>query len=205
MAYRLSYNDAHAKMPPVYKIENFPLETQPDGITCGPTSCLMVMKYYGHDLTLDKVKAKTKTEWFKHEGQEVGMTDPYYIESAMKALNLPVTLMHGDLKSLKKHISEDKPVIILIRSSRLTWHYVVAIGYTETEVVIADPAYGKTRSVENSILLNAWSFSSDIRGNKMPSFDWIRILVEWSEARGYTLIVPKESKSDACLLQDQRQ
>jgi predicted double-glycine peptidase len=155
--------------PPLHTIEGFEPIEQPDGITCGPTSALMVLHWYGKDVSLDEVKAKTKTEWFEHKGESIGMTSPDYIPEAMKHFGVPAKMMMGNLDSLKYYVSQDRPVIVLLRSSKTTWHYVVVVGYDVGAVLLADPGPGKFKAVTNEWFLGAWSFETDMRGNQVVS------------------------------------
>ena len=137
---------------------------QPDGITCGPTSALMVLKEYGKDVTLDDVKSQTKTEWIQYDGKPVGMTSPDYIPVALSHYGVPSKILKGDMNRLRYFVSKKRPVIVLLRSSKQGWHYVVVIGYTESEIITADPGPGKRKKIENSDFLRAWDFTHDMYG-----------------------------------------
>lgn len=140
------------------------LEKQPDGITCGPTSVTMVLNYYKFDVKLDDVKVKTKTEWGNYGKITFGMTSPENITKAMNEYGLESKLKQGDIKQLKYFISKKLPVIVLLRSSRFTWHYVVAIGYDKENIFIADPASGKKEKITLDNFKGAWNFETDMRG-----------------------------------------
>lgn len=150
--------------PPLYTILGFQPIEQPDGITCGPTSVLMVLQRYGEDVTLDEVKAQTKTEWFEHNGESIGMTAPDYIPQALSHFGVPAKMKAGNMDRLKHYVSQDRPVIVLLRSSKTTWHYVVAVGYNEDSVMLADPGPGKFKALKNEWFMGAWSFETDMRG-----------------------------------------
>ena len=151
---------------PEYKLENITIYKQPDGISCGPTSCAMVLKLYGKDVSIEDIKKVAKTTWYKSNEAEIGMTAPEYIETALKHFGVPCKLKTGDLNDLKAYIERDRPPIVLLRSSKTTWHYVAVIGYTRTGFAIADPA-GYEHTMENSVFENAWNFSSDMYGAKI--------------------------------------
>lgn len=150
--------------PSTHEIDGFDYFEQPDGITCGPTSVLMLLHRYGKNVTLDEVKSQTKTQWFKYNDDPIGMTSPDCIVPAMNHFGVGSRLLRGDLDRLKYFVSKNRPAIVLLRSGQQTWHYVVVIGYTENKIIVADPGPGarKEMSVEN--FLGAWDFTHDMYG-----------------------------------------
>jgi hypothetical protein len=210
------------KHPTEYEIQDFHLIEQPDGITCGPTSVTMVLKHYGITQTVDAVKEVAKTELFEFKGQKIGATTPEYIDLAMDEFGISSNIVAGSIKKLKYYISQNRPPIVLVRSSKQTWHYVVAIGYTPYEIIIADPGWGQRRVIPLGIFQAAWEFNSDLRGTDLSTTcpicegdgmwwdnlgplgkcstcggsgtlpDVYKTMVELGEAKGYTMIIPKE-------------
>lgn len=164
--YRLAAAHPH---PSAFDIPFSTYEKQPDGITCGPTSALMVLHAYGVAATLGDVKSRTKTEWFTYGGQPVGMTSPEYVSKALTGLGVPADLRKGDLDELKHHVSQNKPVIALMRSGKTTWHYAVVTGFDEGHVVLADPGPGGQRVMTTADFLGAWDFTHDMYG--VPASD----------------------------------
>ena len=153
--------------PETYKIKNFKTALQPDNITCGPTSAFMVLEHHQISTNLDEVKAKTKTEWFDIDGHKIGMTSPDYIVAAMKNYGLKASLRIGELKEIKYYVSKGRPVIVLLRSGKWTWHYVVVIGYDKDGIWIANPASGAEEKISTEIFLSSWNFKTDMGGNKV--------------------------------------
>lgn len=175
-------------------IKKFPLVEQPDQITCGPTSALMLLKYYGNKtLTLDQVKAKSKTHWFNYGDEPIGMTAPDVLASALDKLGLPSTMMKGDVSQLKKFISQDRPPIVLVRSGEYTWHYVVAIGYDKDNIIVADPGWGMRRTLKNEHFHGTWSFATDMTGEVVTD-KIVASLLSLAEVHPFTMIVPDKSK-----------
>lgn len=150
--------------PERYQIADFPLCRQPDNITCGPTSTLMVLKYYKKDVTRQVVETETKTEWFTYNGQRIGMTAPDYVARALKRLGVPARMELGNLEKLKFYVSANKPVIVLLRSGQYTWHYVVVVGYDESKITIADPGGGIRWNMTNEHFIGSWKFITDMSG-----------------------------------------
>jgi len=150
---------------------------QPDQITCGPTSATMLLKSYGIDASLEDVKNKTKTEWFKYDGNSIGMTSPEYIPIALKSYGLSARKTRGSLRKVKSLVSQGKPVIVLLRSGLKTWHYVAVIGYDRMPtpdpdeyielVVVADPGYGARRQMTAEVFMGSWDFSTNMKGKSM--------------------------------------
>lgn len=155
--------------PPEYKIEGFETHIieQPDGITCGPTSATMILHYYSKDVTLDEVKKEAMTEWFRfNDGTNFGMTAPDALRVALHKFGIKSRVRRGNIGELKRYISQDIPVIVLVRSSNTTWHYCVAYGYNEEEITLGDPGYGHTRVIPTERFANCWRFSHDMNGKK---------------------------------------
>jgi len=153
--------------PIVYEIADFPVIKQPDQITCGPTSALMVLSYYQKTVTMDEIKVLTKTEWVDVKGKPLGMTSPDYIARALRNYNLSVKMRVGNLEMVKHYVSQNKPVIVLVRSDKVLWHYMVVIGYTEDKVILADPGFGVRYEMTVSDFVNSWGFSTDMYGNSV--------------------------------------
>lgn len=140
---------------------------QPDQITCGPTSATMLLKSYGIDASLEDVKNKTKTEWFKYDGNSIGMTSPEYIPIALKSYGLSARKTRGSIRKVKNLVSQGRPPIVLVRSGAKTWHYVVVIGYTEESVIVADPGHGQRREMTTDAFVGSWDFSTNMKGKSM--------------------------------------
>lgn len=150
--------------PNKFHIINFPILTQPDEISCGPTSLKMLFAYIGKDITIEDIKKEAHTEWIKYGDNRIGLTTPYELKNASDKLGLKTTLQTIDLNELKYYISRKKFPIVLLRSGEKYWHWVVAIGYDRNNIIISDPC-GLQYKINNEIFENAWNFNSDMRGN----------------------------------------
>lgn len=186
----------HFEYPPEHMIQHFPKARQPDGITCGPTSTAMVLRHYGHEVSVEEIKELTKTHWYGHSGNEVGMTAPDYIPKALNKYGLNARLRNDNLQELKYEISQDRPVIVLVRSGKKTWHYMVAIGYSETGMVFSDPAGGYYYTVKLENFLLAWNHDGTCEGEDFradllfgKSSDYMKILLRATEIRPKTYII----------------
>jgi hypothetical protein len=83
----------------------------------------------------------------------------------------------------------------LLRSGKLTWHYVIVAGYTETHIELVDPAGGRRYKTPNANFVGAWKFQTDMNGNWMEGTmaDLLLFLVKSTEAKTQTMIVPLNS------------
>ncbi len=216
------YNHPVVYVPP----SDFPYIQQPDSISCGPACATMLLNYYGKDVTFEEVKKATKTEWFKtKDGQSVGMTDPEMLQIALFQFGVPCKVERGDLNKLKYYVSRGKFPIVLIRSSNITWHYIVVFGYDGNNIYFAEPGEGKISSLKNETFLNAWKFSHDTDnikvGNACPvcqgdgqifdvpffgkcdicagtgRIDYMKMAIKTADIYGNTMIVPVASKMES--------
>lgn len=141
---------------------------QPDSISCGPTSVTMVLRYYGVDTDLASVKKGTWTKWLTVNGKEVGMTAPDLVLRAMEQFKVPSHLSSNTAPQfIMKWISEGRPVIVLLRSGGLLWHYVVVVGYTTDKIILFNPGSGEREEMPTKIFLSAWSFKTDMDGKEV--------------------------------------
>lgn len=186
-------SDVFLNGPKTHTVENFPLVEQPDQITCGPTSALMLLKHYGNDtVTLDQVKSHSKTHWFDYGGDPIGMTAPDVLASALNKLGLPCEMMKGSVVHLKEMISKNRPPIVLVRSGEYTWHYVVAMGYNEESIIVADPGWGMRRTLKNEHFYGTWSFTTDMSGEEATD-KMVAGLLSLAEVHPFIMIVPNEA------------
>lgn len=168
-----------------YQLVGFKCAQQPDDISCGPTSVFMLLQQYGIEASLDEIRQSTRT-------QQMGSTYPSYIASALKKYGVPSKVMRGNLDHLKYFINQVRPPIVLLRSSETTWHYAVVIGFTEDEIILADPAIGIPEVVKENNFLGAWDFTTNTDGKPMTGeiADVMVQLLRAAEIYSRTMIVP---------------
>ena len=175
--------------PEKHIIQNFPLAIQPDAISCGPTSCFMVLSYYKKNSTIEKCKEEARTKWFTYSNREIGMTTPEYIRKCLNSENLNYSLGRGNLHGIKSRVCKNRPIIVLLRSSQYTWHYVVVIGYDSDYLIIADPGYGKTEYIPNEIFVKSWNFTGDMRGNNIDDNSiFLNFILQLTEVNSNTMV-----------------
>lgn len=176
--------------PESYEIDGFECLRQPDGITCGPTSIVMVLQRYRKSVTIDEVKDETKTQWLIYEGKSIGMTSPEYISIALSHFGVSARQRRGYVNRLKHYVSQDRPCIVLLRSGEYSWHYVVVTGYDEKHIYVADPGYGRMEKMKVGHFEAAWKFEANMHGQLLES-DWLNSVLMVAEVYPYTMIVPK--------------
>lgn len=170
------YNER--KFPSSYTVPFTFLEMQPDDITCGPTSALMVLRYYGKSPSLDEIKRKTRTVWYSRQGRDIGMTAPAYVQVALQSYGLKSILTNGDIRRLKHLVALGKPCIVLVRSGEWSWHYVVVVGYDRGFIYYANPSNGMVEGLAEVYFERAWNWRSDLLMRECswwPLF-WLRSL-----------------------------
>lgn len=161
-----------AATPTGVLLPDFPLMKQPDRISCGPTCCSMLLRYYGVAVGVAKLKKAAGTSLFKMGGDEVGFTWPSKVQKSLKKFGLATTLKkEADLDDVIESVEDNRPPIVLMRSSRKTWHYTVVIGHRRARLFkLADPL-GFSYWLTARTFENAWGFEGDLRGNEIAGND----------------------------------
>ena len=163
--------------------------SQPDHITCGPVCAMMLIHHYGNkQVTLNEIKYHTKTVWFKYDGTDFGMTSPNYISVALEKFGIDNRIRRGNLDVLKHYICLNKPCIILMRTSEVTWHYVVAVGFTEEKILIYD-TNATSYYMNTDKFVGAWSWQSSLDEEVCKNNDCC-ILLKTLGIYPYTFILP---------------
>ena len=165
--YKVKKEKSVFSYPSVFVIQEFPLLKQPDQISCGPTACAMVLNYFNNKVSIKEVKKIAKTEWFEYKNEPVGMTSPDYMAKALTYFGVNAKLEIGNLEKIKYYVSQNRPPIVLLRSGKSLWHYVVVVGYNRNMFLVADPGWGFRQNIKAEILESSWNFSSDMSGHKM--------------------------------------
>lgn len=169
--------------------------SQPDDITCGPTSAAMVLSHYNKRVSVKEVEKYCKTTWFKYEGKDIGMTSPEFISMSLNAYNISNTLKYGDIDLLKHCISENRPCIVLVRSGDRYWHYIVVYGFTKDQFLIADPHLGSWYSMNIDTLKGCWSWETDMRGKNCDNI-YLSSLLKAMQVYPNTFICPDKEFDD---------
>ena len=129
-----------------YTLPGFSVFAQPDEISCGPTSASMLLNYYGINAGIGPLKTKAGTTWWDSGGMKVGLTHPANLRDAIVKSGLNVNWYgQGNVATLVNFINAGRPVIVLVRAGRATWHYAVVVGFQNDgqKLLLADPAGGQ--------------------------------------------------------------
>ncbi len=147
-------------------LPDFPVMKQPDAISCGPTCCSMLLRYYGVMVDVPKLKEIAGTRLFKMGDDEVGFTWPSKVQKSLKTYGLANTMKkQATINDIVTAVEANRPPIVLARSSRKTWHYLVVIGHRRGQLLkMADPL-GYTYWMSADTFQQAWKFEGDLRGN----------------------------------------
>jgi len=175
--------------PVSYQLKNFVyFEKQPDDITCGPTCASMVLNYYGKS-----VKCSDVENYVLHKtnlmGKRIGFSLPHGIANGLDHFGVKSKVSRSNLFHIKWNVSNDRPVIVLLRSETDLWHYVIVIGYTKEDILIADPDSGQKEWMLTKNFLSSWKFTTDMRGDHVGSLCWL------CKGSGKFLLLP----CDVCL------
>lgn len=159
--------------PNSYQLKNFSkLEKQHDDITCGPTCASMVLNYYGKSVTCmdieDHILHKTNVG-----GKTIGFSLPSGISYGLNYYGIKNRVKRSNLDFIKLYVSKNRPVIVLLRSDTDLWHYVVVIGYTTEDILIADPNSGQKEWILNKNFIGSWKFATDMNGNPVGKKCWL--------------------------------
>lgn len=209
-------------IPEEFQVSNFPVFEQLDQISCGPTSCRMLLKYYGEDIKIEDIKKAAKTTWFKHDDVEIGMTTPEYIKVALDKYEVKSEIKQGNITDIKVALIDNRPPIVLLRSGQEIWHYVVVIGFKPNTIIYANPGSGKIETMPEDVFKKSWAFRSDMSGHSTDTncpackgtgkylnldgplsscdvcggsgklIDKYYALIRLADVNQYTLIVPKK-------------
>ncbi|HYD03627.1 MAG TPA: cysteine peptidase family C39 domain-containing protein [Alphaproteobacteria bacterium] len=150
------------------KIIQFPQLRQSFDYDCGAEALRGILGYYGIDEDLGKIIKEAKTTE-KHGTQFDG------IIRVLKKHNLRHEFKSMTVIELEKYLDKNIPVIIELQAwpekkkadLKESWdnsHFVIAIGYTDNEIIFEDPAVLHKTSLAFNDLMDRWHSTSTKRG-----------------------------------------
>lgn len=113
---------------------------QLDQSDCGVACLLSVMKYYGGESSLEKLRELSGTS-------KQGTTVLGLYQASMQ-LGMDTQALEGDIKNLKEVSS---PCILHVVIDKRLQHYVVCYGYENGKFLIGDPASGISQYTEEKL------------------------------------------------------
>ena len=184
---------------------HFKISAQGNTNGCGPHSALMVLYYYGVDVSVgvfeDVADIHTTV---------IGVT-PAEMKQGLGNLGVPVYKYSGTSdgysrhQSLRDKISQNRPPIIIIRVTYKGYHHRVIVGYDtkSNKFLIADPGnfrddltgelnQGMFQWIDWRSLNSLWSLNSYSSWFNDNVFD-LNTALSWFGANPYTMFVPKEA------------
>ncbi len=149
----------------VKTLAGFPQMTQPDGISCGPTCCSMVLKWYGIDAGIGPCKTKCGTRFVEAGDWKFGLSVPAGVRDCLAGYGVPAAVHTASADTIRQYLDQDRPCILLVRSAVKSWHYIVATGYDRDRgtFTVTDPG-GSTYPMTEGVLDGCWTFSHDMAG-----------------------------------------
>jgi predicted double-glycine peptidase len=154
-------------------IIDFPDLRQDFDFTCGASSLQGVLIYYGEDAVESELanELETTSDWG---------TEHYDIERVAKERGFVTDAGQLSIEEIKKHIDNKTPVIIDIQAwsedpnvdyttDKEDGHYVVAIGYDESNIICEDPSSIGLATLSFEELEKRWH-DIDKQGNEIRNW-----------------------------------
>lgn len=146
-----------------------PYHRQINGYYCGPASLEMLFDFYGPDIPQREIgdvartaPDGTYTDWMMRAAHfsnlstsTDGQSEPIIGYSARSLGYAAFECWDMTLDQLKSIITAGYPIIVLT-----TWHYRVAVGYSDTRITFQDSNYGENTSMPNELFDNDWDYSN---------------------------------------------
>jgi hypothetical protein len=116
---------------------------------CGGAAAAMVLRYWGdRHASVQQFAALV-------DARAGGIPDTALIAD-IRAKGWIATRSEGSLSSLRAHLDARRPVILLLEDRPGRYHYVVAVGANDRQVLVHDPTWGPSRSLAAEALTRAW-------------------------------------------------
>jgi predicted double-glycine peptidase len=147
-----------ASLSPAATID-VPFVPQTDAL-CGGAAAAMVFRYWG-DRSADAQQFATLVE--RHAGGVAGIStgalDNAVRARGWRAERLDASDANAAAAALRLRIESRQPVIVLLAARRDRYHYVVATGWSDEDVVVHDPSWGPFRRVGTKAFMRLWAAS----------------------------------------------
>lgn len=113
---------------------------------CGAAAIAMVMQYWiRQDKRLDPAAADAD-RIFKLLAPSPGKgISGQALKRYLEGQGFDAFVFDGEMRDLQQHLAKGRPLVVCLapRTSRALLHYVVAVGVSDSEVVLHDPARGQ--------------------------------------------------------------
>lgn len=133
---------------------DLPPVTQSTPSNCGAACVTSVLRYYGENAFEQDIAKELGT---KEEG-----TTPASIVRVVRDHKLRCDARSNrSMRSLRRHIANGSPVIVLVRSQGGISHYVVVVGFDDDDVTFFDPWTGRNTRRGREDFKERWTHSGD--------------------------------------------
>jgi hypothetical protein len=125
-----------------------PFLPQTDAL-CGGAAAAMVFRYWG-DAHADVQQFAALVD--RRAG---GIADDVLVR-AIAQRGWRALRITGSVDALRARVHDGQPVIVLVADRRDTYHYLVVTGVTDDQIVVHDPSWGPSRSIERNEFVRLW-------------------------------------------------
>src|SRR5262245_21670482 len=84
-----------------------------------------------------------------------GIADDVLVE-AIEQRGWRALRIDGSVEALQARLRDRQPVIVLLEDRKNTYHYLVVTGATADRIVVHDPSWGPSRSIEQDEFVRLW-------------------------------------------------
>jgi hypothetical protein len=125
-----------------------PYLAQTDAL-CGGAAVAMVYRYWGD------VHADVKQFAPLVDRRAGGIADGALVE-AVRQRGWTAIRFDGSVAQLRANVAAGQPVIVLLANGGTRYHYVVVIGAAADRIIVHDPAWGPSRSIQEAEFVRLW-------------------------------------------------
>jgi hypothetical protein len=116
---------------------------------CGGAAAAMVFRYWG-DRHADVQQFESLVDT-----RAGGIADSALVD-AIRSRGWNAQLLEGSIATIREHVATGHPLILLIEDRPARYHYVVAVGGDDENVLVHDPTWGPARRMAVAELLRRW-------------------------------------------------
>lgn len=128
---------------------NVPYFKQERDYSCGPASLRMLLAFHAIVKTEEELRELAKTSFS-------GTCNDVLAETASR-FRMCIVHSNFSLQGLFQCLSQNIPVLVnFINPTNEQGHFAVAVGYTETHVILNDPQNGKEYTIEHAEFERRW-------------------------------------------------
>ncbi|MGH9335873.1 MAG: C39 family peptidase, partial [Vicinamibacteria bacterium] len=119
-------------------------------LLCGGASVAMVLRYWGES----DIYAEDFRELIREDAGGISTRD---LVGAVRERGWRAFPIRADFEMVRVHLSRGRPLVLLLRASSNTFHYVVVTGYAGEDLVLHDPSVGPGRLRSFDEVRESWA------------------------------------------------